>query len=63
MAAPGLEAWAPRALGPAHLFFVPMTVARFGRSGEIAQLIIDHLLRRKSCQPLSAALVVRSSHH
>jgi hypothetical protein len=23
-----------------------MTVARFGRSGEIAQLIIDHVLRR-----------------
>jgi hypothetical protein len=64
MAAPGLEARAPRALGPAHLFFVPMTVARFGRSGEIAQLIIDHVLQRKSCgQPLSAALVVRSSHH
>jgi hypothetical protein len=33
-------------VGAAHLFFVAMTVARFGRSGEIAQLIIDHVLRR-----------------
>jgi len=36
-----------------------MTVARFGRSGEIAQLIIDYVLRLG----LSSALVVRSGHH
>jgi hypothetical protein len=29
-------------------FLTPMTVARFGRSGEIAQLIIDHMLRHRA---------------
>jgi hypothetical protein len=42
-----------------HIFFVPMTVARFDRSGAIAQLIIDHVLGRgfvvSSCR--------QDSHH
>jgi hypothetical protein len=58
---PWLEARASSALGPAHLFFDAVTVARFGRSGEIAQLIIDYVLRRG--QAVSLGRQVKSNHH
>jgi hypothetical protein len=65
MAASGLEARAPRALGPAGLFFALMTVARFHHNGEIAQLIIDHVLRPAFClcfcrQLLSSGQVIKN---